>query len=90
MVEQLAFKIVESSLAVGAMLVVIFVFGRVIRQDFKDAHNDLISILKDNHERMSNLDNIVEQLGKMMLYFEKERARQKGYSEAMDEVSKDS
>jgi hypothetical protein len=90
--ETVLLKIVESSMAVGVSLLLLFVFGRVIRQDFKDAHNDLVALLKDNHERMSSLDKSVEQmatltteLGKMMLYFEKERARQKGYEEAMQD-----
>ena len=91
--EDILLKVIESSLAVGVMLVLLFVFGRAIRQDFKDAHNDLVNLLKDNHNRMSSLDRSVEQmarltteLGKMMLHFEKERARQKGYEEAIKEL----
>ncbi len=72
-------------------------FGRAIRQDFKDAHNDLVNILRDNHERMARLDTTIEtmatlttELGKMMLHFERERARQRGYEEAVKEMSADS
>ena len=58
--------------------------------EVKIMHGSLIEIIKENHLRMAVIDKATEQLAKtqvemaqMQILFEKERARQKGYEEAM-------